>query len=285
MPKDVVIIPSWDRPEYLAVCLACIATNPEAKDMHYIFALDYGFNRKALEVIDNVMQDITDDYQVNEMPDMHFGDAKQSYNVLNAYYMALQMNPRYVFLIEDDIFIGKGFFKAMYQIQEQEPECFCVIGSRNNNPMPDEDRQNMNVSTYRTTMASAYQSWGVCWNSRRLDEAITHHYVKGEYFKDMRGYCQRLHPNSRIQPQFCEQDGLISRMHELSGRVIAYPDYPRCFHAGVYGYHRQAAIQNASYESKLKFILNTCFDPEKMEKYNQYNDVFVADLSVDDDIV
>ena len=99
-----------------------------------------------------------------------------------------------------------------------------------------------------------------------------------------------MHPshfaNHFLNTIYSEQDGLIRRIIDYSKLAIAYPDYPRCYHAGIWSYHRNGEnMQNKSLSEKIEFILSTCFDAERMEKYNIYNDVFISDLSVNSPII
>jgi hypothetical protein len=86
---------------------------------------------------------------------------------------------------------------------------------------------------------------------------------------------------SPLDEIYCEQDGLIRRIHDQSGLEIGFPHYPRAFHAGIWGYHRKGEnTRGWTHEMKVQFILDTCFSQHKMQKYNDFNDVFVTRLDV-----
>lgn len=280
--KDIVIIPAFNRPEYLYFTLLLIREEPLHAEMKYLFALDYGYSKKCLEVIDEMMKGL--DYEIVYHNGTRFGAMKQSYNLLETYRKATEQAKEFVFLIEDDIFIGKSFFKSHYQIHAKHPDLFCSIGSKLHNPQSSKP-QTMVATTCQTSPDSIYQSWGVCFRKSVLKELVLIH-ANENYYKRHTQYMMSAFPTHWLKTTFTEQDGLIRRIADLSGRSIGYPDYPRCYHAGIWSYHRDGEKVSAwSFEKRLNFIQDVCFDAEKMKKYDIYEDVFVCDLNVEDDII
>ena len=285
MNKDVVVIPVFNRPEYLFVILSLIRKIPEHADLYYFFAVDNGYNPNCIRVIEQLMEGV--EYEIYKTPATKYRHGKQSYNVLNAYCKAAEIAKQYVFLIEDDIFCGLDFFKAHYQMQAKHPDAFCSIASRlNNHDYISKDMiQDMNPATCKATHDSNYQSWGVCFNKQVIIDLIKPHCIN-RYFADPQHYVRLAWPKHFLSAGFCEQDGLIRRIADTSGRPTVYPDYPRCYHAGVWSYHRFdfKQVHRMNIEQRIQWIIDNCFDSEKMAKFNQYNDVFVADLAVRCDI-
>jgi hypothetical protein len=72
----------------------------------------------------------------------------------------------------------------------------------------------------------------------------------------MVGYCRRTFPGSLIPPGHAEQDGLFNRIRERQSGVTVYPERPRAFHAGFYGYNRTGRKLSGSIERRSEKILS-----------------------------
>lgn len=285
MAKNVCIIPAYNRPEYLFVTVELLKNIKMAKDIHYVFALDMGYSKKCEEIVHDKMKGFAS-YEILHNNGLKYGASKQSFNLLESYRHACKITDKYVFLVEDDIFCGQTFFTTHIAIHEREPDLFCTIGSKlhNYNFISKGKEQTMNKTTYQTSNDSIYQSWGVCFRKEVLQKYILPH-ATPQFYSSPNKYCQQHFPKHFLKGSFTEQDGLIRRCCDTSGLKVGYPDYPRCYHAGIWSYHRLGEkTYNWTYTRKLQFILDTCFDAKKMEKYNEFNDVFVADLKVMDEI-
>ena len=274
MKKDVVIIVGFDRPEYMEVTLSILKKTDRFNEMKYLFALDYGYSKKNIDVIERIMKGQDYEYIFNN--GSRFGIMKQSYNILESYRKAVTEAKEFVFLIEDDIFCAKSFFTAHYEIHQKYPDLFCstVCWLQNEKKL-----QTLDLS-YAKTTKSVYQSLGVCFRKDVLKNMVLPH-ANPNYYRLSEKYLYKEFKNHFLKDNFSEQDGLIRRVHDTSGLAIGYPNYPRAFHAGIWGYHRRGEnINKWSHEQKVEFIYETCFSNSKMQKYNQYNDVFITDLSV-----
>lgn len=284
MNKDVCIIPVFNRPEYLFVTLNYIKAAKGSKDLFYLFAVDFGYNKKCIQVINEVLPDHEKELMYNN--GSKYGNSKQSFNLLEAYKRACQLTKRFVFLVEDDIFCSRSFFTSHYQIHAKHPDIFCSIGSKlhNHDHIPQGKDQTMNKTTCNTAVGSLYQSLGVCFNKDVLNKYILPH-ANANFYTSPAAYLKRAFPNHWLNTSFTEQDGLIRRCLDTSKLAVGYPDYPRCYHAGVWSYHRfDVKVHGWTYERKIAYILDVCHSQEKMKQFDKYGDVFVSDLTVSDDI-
>ncbi len=281
--KDICIIPVFNRPEYLQYTLKFIRTNPDCKDIKFIFAADYGHSHRCINVIHAEMQGM--DCEIIKRLQSPYREMKQSFNLLEAYKYAASIAKDFIYLIEDDIFVGKSFFKSHRQIHAKFPQLFCSIGSHLHNKAQVDKPQTMVVDTCQMSKNSIYQSWGVCFRKDVVKNLIAPHACEYYYKKPVQYMMSKFHQHW-LKGTFTEQDGLIRRIADTCKLGIGYPDYPRCYHAGIWSYHRAGEKAFTwSYEKKLQFIKDTCFDASKMKKYDEYGDVFVADLSVEADII
>ena len=252
--------------------------------MKYLFSLDAGYTQRTHEVIRTEM--FGWDYEIMRNNGTKYGFMKQSYNLLSAYMKAAAEAREYVFLVEDDIFCGRSFFTAHYQIHAKHPDLFCSIGSRLNNVLniTKGKEQTMNPTTCQASTDSIYQSLGVCFHKDILNMYVREH-VNAQYYVNPSHYVRQHFSGHFLAGNFTEQDGLIRRIADTSGLSIGYPDYPRCYHAGIWSYHRMGVNVRAwGFEKRLQYIIDNCFDADKMIKHNEFGDVFVADLKVDADI-
>lgn len=259
--KDVVLIPTYSRPEFLTITLEHIEQNPDAKEYLYIFALDAWFKRELLQVIQRFRNK---GFSVHERrtPRTSYKLGKQSHNVLTGYKLAQEKAKEFVFLIEEDIFVANDFFKWHKAVHSDNPNLFCSIGSRNHNTI---FRTSDNLNHYYTSHLD-YQSWGVCFRKEKLDLILQH--AKEDYYNDPVKYIEKRFPNSKIGKYFVEQDGLIRRVQEeLYQHPIAFPHVPRAFHGGFYGYNRGRKIEG-TLAKKIEELRRICFSDSEMKKVN-----------------
>ena len=87
---------------------------------------------------------------------------------------------------------------------------------------------------YYTTSID-YRSQGVCFPRESVEKILVH--ATPEYWQDMKGYVNRVFPDSRFQKEYEEHDGLAMRVMAEMNLPVAYPCLPRAYHCGYYGYH------------------------------------------------
>lgn len=228
--KEVVVIPCFSRPGFLAVTLSLITEAEGHADKHYIFALDWGYHTGVLEVIRGWIITTGLSAEIITPTEQYHRPAKQSYNVINAYRYALQLKPPKIHLIEDDVFIANDYFRWHNAVQAQG--FHCTLASRNN---CQDDPITGDINSFYLRVGD-YQSLGVCWSLPALDFILSK--IPNSYFTDLVAYCQEQYPDSKVGPYFAEQDGLIRRILEHYRLPVAFPQHPRCYHAGFEGYNR-----------------------------------------------
>lgn len=256
--KNVVVIPCYDRPEYLDICIDFIKKADGHRDYAYVFAIDHGARAENYHVIaklDAEKYTITPTKRLTNI-------AKQSYNVLTGIMSAVKLLPELVFYIEDDVFIAKDFFTFAEKIHKVEPGLFCAIMSKNVNSR---DNITGDADLYYTKVHNDYQGIGSCFSAEQLRTHLAPHYCE-DYFRNPHTYVSRWFPKSALSNEYCEQDGLIRRVIEQNKLTVAFPDLPRCFHAGFYGYHRDPKIniRKMGYQKRKEAILKYAFDQKEL---------------------
>ena len=235
---DIVLIPAYMRPEYLALCLEHLAAAAGARDdKQYWICQDMRHedeNRYRMpllwtkEVLDN------SPLPVRYIQRKSHGWNGNSYNTMEAYKEAYGTEARYVYLVEEDVLVTRDFFTWHEAVQDAEPDTLCSIAyrcSRNREARTDI----VDPAAYFTT-ARDYASIGVCWRRNRLKRLAAH--CEPQYYATPSDYILQKFPNNRFAGDFCEQDGLVMRLMWEERAFTTWGYVPRCYHMGWYGYHR-----------------------------------------------
>lgn len=234
MYDKVVLIPAYQRPEFLWLCLEHITKANNYNENHYIINFDYGYRRLNIEVI-NHWKSKFKNLEINYISKCYICQtaSKQSHSVLEGYRLAKSKSSRLVYMIEEDVMVARDFFDWHSAIHEAEPNIYCSIGTRNNNTRYD---PRDNYSDYYIK-ENDYQSLGVCFKADMLNLVLKH--ANHQYYTDPFSYCKKNWPNSRIGNAFVEQDGLHRRVMIQHGLYNAFSFDGFAFHAGFYGYNRK----------------------------------------------
>jgi len=251
---DIVLIPAYYRPEFLALCLEHLSkTEGSRDDKQYWIMQDYRYDddmrygmqaRWTKEVVEK------SPLPVRFLQRKPHGFAGNSHNVLEAYKEAYQTSARLVYLVEEDVLVTPDFFHWHEFVQVVEPKTMCSIAyrcSRNNEAY----RDITDPTSYFTT-ARDYASIGVCWKRENLGPVLQH--ACPEYYADQEGYIRRTFPGNRFAGDFCEQDGLVMRVMWEQRAFTTWPYVPRAYHLGGYGYHRPAGKRP---DGQLQTKINT----------------------------
>lgn len=264
MQKNIVVIPCFSRPEYLDLCLQYILKADNADQYEYLFAHDRGGYAKNIELIEQFPHK---SYVVTPQPN-RYKAGKQSYNVMNGLLAACSLKPKLVFYVEEDVFIGKDFFTFIEAIHAKELDAFEVITSHNVNS---DDLVCDDVNAYYIKEnTNVHQGIGNCFKADMLLNYLGADFCD-DYFNNPKTYVEQYYPNSALNSNFSEQDGLIRRIIEKNGLRIAFTHVPRCFHAGFYGYNRDPRInyKRLTFEQKKDLIMEFAFHPERLAEIVQ----------------
>jgi hypothetical protein len=264
--KDVVVLPCWRRPEFLWHCLDNLTRADGIGGVHVLFRPDTGFSPENLEVIDSFAARLSS-FEIDLPQPCPFRRTKQSGNLLLGYLRAAAEAKQYVFLLEEDVMVGRDYFRWHRAAHAAAGPLFCSIAVKNPNRtlrLPDEAE-----GYYLST--GDYCSSGVCFDKHVVRTMIAPH-VNMAYFRRPKKYLRRHFPASAVGLGFVEQDGLLRRIQEQSKYPIAYPCVPRAFDAGFYGYNRPGGI-GGSIRDRIKRLANTIYNPAAMR--NAVNPEFI----------
>lgn len=226
---DVVIVPVWRRAGFLAATLRRLLSTDDGA-VRYLISADRRADRAVLDVARRftLRLGLTRAGMVTRA----HAYRGNSYNVLTSYTEALTLGPDLVHLVEEDVFVGADYLDAHRAAHRIAPDAFAVSVARNQNahgdPTPDPGAVYLHGS---------YQSVAVSFRPDMLAAILPH--VTPAYFRDPVTYCRRTWPRTTIPAGHAEQDGLIHRIIEARGAMVAYAALPRAYHAGFQGYHRK----------------------------------------------
>ena len=198
--RDVVLVPSFGRPELLHCCIKRIRGIEPDIEVH-IFP-DRGTSR------DSLIQGIVKKFHLHD----HFVPEHDFYgntsNILNAYLWAFNAGYDRVFMVESDVMIHEDFFSWHREQQEQFPQIFASMAWIFNREAPISDDLMFQPWIY---------SIGLCFSHEKL--ALVAQHATPKYYGDMPAYLEKVFNASPLTDRFAiahwEQDGLLQRVLDM----------------------------------------------------------------------
>lgn len=248
--KHLVVIPCWNRPGFLQVCLDYIAAADGFKQHQYLFTIDRGNSHIYRNVIRPWERKHKIKAGVQLLPyHKHTGNV---YNFMNAFKTAKEHKWDLLHVIEDDVFIAKDYFQWHEQAwQHANFGTFAVSACRNQNLA----HPNQDVATFDYPIESfiyrhaSYQSLGV--SMCRLSVIKICEHAKPDYWTNPVAYLRTAFPGSSIPAGIAEQAGLLHRILLRDEQHSIYPlMHPRAYHGGFAGRNRPAAKPASQYSAE-----------------------------------
>lgn len=265
---ELVIVTAWKRPDFLSAALQRLLLADDGRQ-RYTISLDRLHTRECATVASVFARRLGTRAQVRRRAHRYRGN---SYNVLTSYREALAREPELVHLVEEDVFIAADYFEFHRRAHELAPDAFAVSACRNQQFPPEVNPPDQEDAVYAHV---SYQSLGVSFRPEALAQVVQH--AQHPYFQAPVAYCRKHWPGSAINPNNAEQDGLIHRLIEASGRPTIYPFSPRAYHAGFVGYHRKGAGPVGTIEHRAAVLLRMTTD-ELNAAAHSYPDHVAVDL-------
>jgi hypothetical protein len=264
--KDIVVLPCWQRPEFLWHCLDNLSRAEGIESVHVLFRLDTGFSPDNLEVIQSYAGRLTS-FEVQVAIPCPFRRTKPSANLLLGLLHAAAAARQLVFLVEEDIMVARDFFTWHRAVHAALGPLFCSIPVRNPNrtlTLP-EDPDGFYLSDGDCC------SNGMCFDRRVLQSMVAPH-VNMAYLRRPKKYIRRNFAASNLGLGYVEQAGLIRRIQEQSRYPIAWPCVPRAFHAGFFGargrwhlFKRPGGVGD-SLQERVQTLADTIYSADAMRR-------------------
>lgn len=257
---DLIIIPTFDRPEFLWLCLenlyekVLVVPNYPiiwvCEDIHADKPKSFTIEMEMLAVHREFQSKLSYTY-ISAKPHTTYGN---SYNVLNALQMAANDGVyRYVYLLEDDVLVTPDFFQWNEAVQQKfKPWASCagrlnrsLNFEMNGREAVDESIQDVNACHSSVT---AYNSWATCFSREALQQVSS---MIGSYDSFGKGF---------------EQDMMIQRAIRREKLTTIWPYIPRAYHMGWYSYHRDGSMKlYGTLEEKVKALRAAIKNPAKLK--------------------
>ena len=266
--RDIVIVPTFDRPEFLWLCLENIAAADGwqdsvilvCEDIHADKPKSFTVEIEMLATIRYFEKVFGQNFRYRHMtPHTTYGN---SHNLLSVVAEAMLCEHRLVYIIEDDVLITEDFFVWNNGVQEKFRPWVSCAGrlnrslnfESNGRYAMDETIKDVNACT---RVQGAYMSWATCFPRTSLDLL--------------------LH-SERIQDQTfgpgVEQDILIQNVMRRYGVSSLWPFIPRAFHLGYYSYHRDGGIlPQGTLEQKVKALRAVVTKQNKLREVAGIQDI------------
>jgi len=182
--------------------------------------------------------------------------------VLAAYTKAYETDAKYIYLVEEDVFVTPDFFRWHEAVQSVE-DYFCTIAGKTDihSIVFDGD------FTGGYFQSENFRSLGVCWKRENLKSVVKH--AVFDYFHQPTSYLLKQFPDSKMGLGMLEQDGLIQRIVESTFQKTGWACVPRAYHVGVYGYHRGIGKENmfvGTLPERIEMIRKASSDSEWLKK-------------------
>jgi hypothetical protein len=255
--RDIVLVPCWQRPEMLWHCIDNLCKADGIDAVHVVFRPDSGFDIDNLAVIREHAARLAS-HEIQIASACPYRRTKLSANILFGYMHAATRARRYVYLVEEDIMVGRDFFRWHAAVHAQRPSLFCSIAVRNHNR--EVDTPDDPDGFYLT--GGDYCSWGVCFDRNVLRKLVAPH-VNMRYLSHPKRYLRRHFCASKVSLGYVEQASLLRRIQEAGDLPIAYPATPRAFHAGFYGRNRPGRVSGELHE-RVRRLQAMIYDPDAM---------------------
>jgi hypothetical protein len=268
VPKHVVLIPCWQRAEFLWHCLANITRAQRSSEFHYIFRVDYGYSVDVLDVIEDWANRTGFSHEVAITARSGYRLSKQSYSLLTGYALAAERTAGLVIMVEEDVMVRDDFFAWHLAVQEAEPHSFCSIAVANPNRVL-QAGSGPEHAYYRST--GDYCSLGVCFRADTIRQHILPR-ATNDYYINPVDYCRSNFKGLPFGDAFAEQDGLIRRI-EFSPTAdtgpIVWPWKPRAYHAGLYGKNRGPGPAG-NFGKRLDYVTSVIYSDEAMRTFAKH---------------
>jgi len=214
--KDLVLIPTYYRAEYLQLCLEHIASARGERDLEVQVWHDRRPGDRDVEESSRVAGQFTEKGLPNGVKfiwQRQHCFTGNIYNFLQAYRAAYEINYRYVYLIEDDVMVSADFFDWHEAVQARR-DYFCSVGWHDirNPKIKQQVKDGKYAQNPLANVESAvdFSSIGVCWKRENLAAIVRH--ATNLHYNNPVEYLTRTFPNNPLPGnRWIEQAGLIMR--------------------------------------------------------------------------
>jgi Glycosyl transferase family 2 len=131
--KDIVIIPTYNRPELLYLCIEQLSKCKGIESKHVIIHEDYHLDKPKPVQIWREMCDVRS-FASKILPSVEWVQVRHlnygsSYNFIEGFRRAYTRDAKYVYHIEDDCVVVPDYFRYVEEAYKLCPDAFVVCGN------------------------------------------------------------------------------------------------------------------------------------------------------------
>lgn len=260
--RSIIIIPTYDRPEMLWLCLEKIF-QAEKPDDYHIWVCEDVHRDKTKSFETQVEYVAVLSYFKGVFGWEHFqhvvtpahGFYGNSYNVLRSLSLTIHIpDVRLVYLIEDDAMIVPDFFR-FNEVAQEKFRPFVICNGRINRSLnfhingPDAIDESRPVSSAVVRSTKAYMSWANSFDVEALE---------GFFDTNSASY-------GEFRPGY-EQDMFFQNVIRMKKLDSIWPVVPRAFHVGWWSYHRSGQRPTGTLKERVEFLRRAITDKSVLQQ-------------------
>ncbi|RLA82775.1 MAG: hypothetical protein DRG31_06955 [Deltaproteobacteria bacterium] len=228
---NVVMIPTYDRPEFLFISLSSLLENKGIEDYKLLFIFEHRARKECKEIASKLVAKRGLDYEFIEWKSF-YGLSK---GILEGLKIAFRMADEYVIVIEEDVRTSRDFLKfgdyCYRNFYLNRKDIATVSGF-----VSVEHGVKRSITRVRKRMW--YSPYGVLIPKSFFYKYIYPHCTE-KYYSDPSRYCDSYYETWIYRGKYTEQAGLINRVIHKNALYCLVPEVPRCQHIGWYGKNRR----------------------------------------------
>lgn len=280
IPRDVVIVPCYERPEYTRVCLEYLSRARGIEGKEVWLCQDQhtydSFGSTTKEMYPNVKfgNQIFPGRFLYAVKTDSLGYDGESYgnseNIILSLHAAYTHGAERIFIVEDDIMVAPDIFEWHERmLREVDPlvSCASALNKSAHFQINGPDRMDETIKDRNAfkRVHTAYSSHAAAFTRTNLKDIL----VRVDQALEWGKWC----PGK-------EQDLLIQHLMGLltfPNRGSVWPYVPRAFNVGMYSYHINTAMKfNGTFEEKCAALRATIKDPAKLREMSCNNQTITA---------
>lgn len=204
--NSVVVMPTYARPEMLALSLECLSRVPDCPPIHIY--VDRGVDKSTFHYV-------RDNY--SPAAELHFTESRPectsgTWNILHSLQEGYNLGAKLIFIVEEDVMVYPNWLD--FHLREYDLGAMASCGRR--------------IPMFFKKYGDIYTNPGSCLSSELMELVVPH--INDDYFKATGDYIRKEFGKQPINSSL--DDGLIRMVMDRENWLCAYPDKPVCAHQG-----------------------------------------------------
>lgn len=254
MNQDVIIFVCYQRPELAVLALEHLAECPEAKECDLEIWIDNHIGNPPHPDIWKVIEG----FLFPSVPSVSLMSAHTvaGMNLVTpeALKQAYQSKYRYVFVLEEDIMVTPDWIRwSRAAHQTFHPLVSYGQSAQSRHPDPT-----------LCVIQEWFCAWGACFSREKMEPIVRH--FNADLYSNPLAYQQKELPEQFKTHNVLAWDGLLTNIMRRDHLKSVCPLMARCFHAGVWGFHRnpKSPLADGSLGDRIREMREHLYDSKWM---------------------